>query len=264
MTGIGTGASALALGLALWSAPASAQTSDDSAIPAPATAPAVPPDAATAQTPRTVDAPAVAAAQPAAAIDATATAAGGRTSYPAAYFTQYGPSTALQIVQRVPGFTIQETDQNVRGFAGAAGNIVINGQRPSSKTDSLETLLARIPANRVLRVEVGSGDLFGAEYSGKAQVLNLVMNAAGGVAGTITAGLQRDFTGNLMPQRQRLGADPHRQIDLQRRRHRQPVPHRRRRHRHRHRPARRQPAGIPRKGESLRPTQRRGDRGVGL
>ena len=58
----------------------------------------------------------------------------------------------------------------MRGFAGAAGNVVINGQRPSSKSDTLETMLARIPASRVLRVEVGPGDLFGSEYAGKAQV----------------------------------------------------------------------------------------------
>jgi hypothetical protein len=157
----------------------------------------VPPADAAAQTPRTTDAPAVAAAQPAATSEPTST--GRRTSYPASYFTQYAPSTAFQIVQRVPGFTIQETDQNVRGFAGAAGNVVINGQRPSSKTDSLETILARIPANRVLRVEVGPGELYGAEYAGKPQVLNLVTNAAGGVAGTMTAAVSRDFTGKLRP-----------------------------------------------------------------
>ena len=52
----------------------------------------------------------------------------------------------------------------------------------------------------MLRVEVGPGELFGAEYAGKAQVLNLVMNAAGGVAGTITAAATRDFTGKLRPE----------------------------------------------------------------
>lgn len=156
------------------------------------TAPPVP-DAG-AQTPRTVDAPAVAAAQP-----AGTPLANGRTSYDAPYFTQYAPSTALQIVQRVPGFALEETNQDVRGFGGAAGNVVINGQRPSSKSEPLTTILSRIPANRVLRVEIGPGEAFGAEYSGKPQVLNLILTAAGGVAGTMTAQLRRDFTGQLLP-----------------------------------------------------------------
>ena len=46
----------------------------------------------------------------------------------------------------------------MRGFGQAAGNVVINGERPSSKSDNLATILGRIPAARVLRVEVGPGD----------------------------------------------------------------------------------------------------------
>lgn len=124
----------------------------------------------------------------------------GRRSYDAAYFATYAPATALQIVERVPGFSIEQVDSTVRGFGGAAGNVVINGQRPSSKSDSLETILARIPASRVLRVEVAPGDLFGAEYSGKSQVLNLITTAAGGLATTLEGTVRRDFTGKFFPE----------------------------------------------------------------
>ena len=72
----------------------------------------------------------------------------GRTVYPLAFFETFAPATALQIVQRVPGFRLEEIDQEVRGFAQAAGNVVINGARPSAKSDKLETILSRIPANR--------------------------------------------------------------------------------------------------------------------
>lgn len=125
---------------------------------------------------------------------------GGRVVYDAAYFKTFGPSTALQIVGRVPGFTLDVGDQSVRGFSGAAGNVVINGQRPSSKADTLDTILARIPASRVLRVEVGRGDLFGSEFAGRAQVLNLVLTDAGGISGTLQAGARRAFTSGLYPQ----------------------------------------------------------------
>jgi hypothetical protein len=123
----------------------------------------------------------------------------GRTVYEAAYFTQFAPSNALQIVERVPGFTLELGDQEVRGFGQAAGNVVINGQRPSSKSDTLETILARIPASRVARVEVGPGDLFGSEFSGKPQVVNLVTTSTGGLAGTFNGQLRRTFTGRVEP-----------------------------------------------------------------
>ena len=125
---------------------------------------------------------------------------GGRTLYQAAYFAQFSPSNALELVQRVPGFSLDLGSQEVRGFGQAAGNVVINGQRPSSKSDTLETVLARIPASRVARVEVGPGDLFGSEFSGKPQVLNLILTAEGGLAGTVNATLRRDFSGQITPE----------------------------------------------------------------
>lgn len=140
----------------------------------------------------------VAAAAPASA--EVTTAADGRTSYPAAFFTQYAPATALDIVQRVPGFALDTGDSDVRGFGGAAGNLVIDGERPSAKSDSLATILSRIPASRVLMVEVGSGDLFGSEYSGRPRVANLILAQGGGLAGTIEGSIARDYTGSLTPQ----------------------------------------------------------------
>lgn len=125
---------------------------------------------------------------------------GGPRSYDAAYFARYSPSSALQIVERVPGFAIEQVDPDVRGFAQSAGNVVINGQRPSSKSDTVQTILARIPASRVLRVEVGAGDLYGSDYAGKSQVLNLLLTTAGGATTNLEAGVRRDFTGKLYPQ----------------------------------------------------------------
>jgi outer membrane receptor protein involved in Fe transport len=124
------------------------------------------------------------------------------TSYDAAFFAQFAPRTALDIVQHVPGFQLDLGNTDVRGFAGAVGNVVINGARSSSKSESLEALLSRIPANRVVRVEVGSGALYGADYSGKSQVLNVVLSAASGFDGEITASANRHFQGNVVPNAQ--------------------------------------------------------------
>lgn len=122
---------------------------------------------------------------------------GSRTIYQVGFFQPFAPTTALQIVQRVPGFQLQDTDQDVRGFGQAAGNVVINGERPSAKSDSLQTILERIPAARVLRVEVGPGDGFGAEFAGKPQVLNLVLTEDAGVNGTGEVRFRRPFTGEI-------------------------------------------------------------------
>lgn len=126
-------------------------------------------------------------------------ASDGRLVYDAAFFAAFSPASALDIVARAPGFQLDVGDQEVRGFGQAAGNVVVDGQRPSAKSDTLETILQRIPASRVVRVEIGRGDLFGAEFAGRPQVLNLVLDRAGGVAGTVEGRVARDHSGRLYP-----------------------------------------------------------------
>jgi hypothetical protein len=123
-------------------------------------------------------------------------------SYEASYFTQYAPRSALDIARRVPGFQLDlgatQTDLgqvDVRGFAGTAGNVVFNGARPSSKAEALDVTLARIPAQQVIRVEVGPGDLYGSDYAGKSQVLNVILSAESGIDGNVTAAGTRRYTG---------------------------------------------------------------------
>ena len=129
-------------------------------------------------------------------------AASRTTVYDAAYFVPFAPRTALDITQHVPGFQLDlgstQTVQgsvDVRGFAGTAGNVVINGARPSSKADNLQTVLARIPAQRVVRVELGPGDLFGSDYAGKSQVLNVILSDQAGIDANVTAAGRRLYTG---------------------------------------------------------------------
>jgi hypothetical protein len=151
--------------------------------------------AAAAQTPGPSD--------PQSTVPVTQDGTGRTTTYQAAYFAPFAPRTALDIVRRVPGFQLDlgagQNGGDVRGFAGTAGNVVINGARPSSKAESLETTLARIPAQRVVRVEVGPGDLFGSDYSGKSQVLNIILSATGGIDANVTGSVRRLYTGKLVP-----------------------------------------------------------------
>ena len=74
----------------------------------------------------------------------TASGGAGVTSYPPSFFAAYQPTTALDLINHLPGFGYDPGDQ-VRGFAGAASNVLIDGARPASKSDTTDNILSRIP-----------------------------------------------------------------------------------------------------------------------
>ena len=51
------------------------------------------------------------------------------------FFASQRPNTALDMVERVPGFT-PDDGAGTRGFEGSVGNILINNNRPASKNDA--------------------------------------------------------------------------------------------------------------------------------
>ncbi len=124
--------------------------------------------------------PYAASAQEANAATATETA---RTAYTLTDFAQFAPRNALDMVRRVPGFSIQSDDSGNRGFGQARGNVLIDGQRVSAKSNGAEAALGRIAAARVVRIEVLDGaqtDIAG--LSGK--VVNVVTDGKGALDGT--------------------------------------------------------------------------------
>jgi hypothetical protein len=58
------------------------------------------------------------------------------------------------MISRCPAFRFDGGDSDVRGFSGATGNVLIDGKRPTSKSESLEAILRRIPARSVVRIEL--------------------------------------------------------------------------------------------------------------
>src|ERR1044072_3514824 len=77
----------------------------------------------------------------------------GTISYPASFFAAQQPTNAFDMLTRVPGFSL-DTGETVRGYEGAAGNVLIDGQRPSSKNDTLDQILNRLPASHVERIDI--------------------------------------------------------------------------------------------------------------
>jgi hypothetical protein len=125
------------------------------------------------------------AAPVARAAEPPAGAAQGVIAYPASFFAPMNPTSAYDMVLRIPGFAFDDGSA-VRGFAGAAGNVLIDGQRPASKTDDLVSILRRLPAGRVERIELIRGGQPGVDMQGKTVVANIIRKGGGGVTGAAT------------------------------------------------------------------------------
>jgi len=95
--------------------------------------------------------------------------------YPAPFFVRYQPVTALDMVQQVPGFQLDDGSSD-RGFIAAVGNILINDVYPSAKQDSPSSILARIPANQVLKIELIRGPVRDIDLQGQPVAVNVVLN----------------------------------------------------------------------------------------
>jgi hypothetical protein len=93
--------------------------------------------------------------------------------YPPAYFADARPANALDMVNRIPGFSINQ-DSSVRGFSGAVGNVLFDGSRPASKDESLSGLLQRIPVDQVERIELIRGGAPGVDMQGYSTVINVI------------------------------------------------------------------------------------------
>ncbi|WP_374573093.1 TonB-dependent receptor plug domain-containing protein [Phenylobacterium sp.] len=108
----------------------------------------------------------------------------GVISYPPEFFAAARPTTALDMVQRLPGFAFDGGD-SVRGFEGAAGNVLIDGKRPISKTDDLEEILRRLPASQVERIDLIRGGAPGVDMHGKSVLANVIRRSGGGARGLV-------------------------------------------------------------------------------
>ncbi|HMB37835.1 MAG TPA: TonB-dependent receptor plug domain-containing protein, partial [Wenzhouxiangellaceae bacterium] len=95
--------------------------------------------------------------------------------YPASFFSSYQPVSAIDMVRQVPGFRISNGDGS-RGFAGAGGNVLINGERPSSKQDSVSSILARVPASRVERIELIRGNTGKYDAGSQSVIVNVILD----------------------------------------------------------------------------------------
>lgn len=116
------------------------------------------------------------------------------------FFAAAHPADAYDMIRRLPGFTLIEGDEDVRGFGGARGNVLFDGRAPASKEESLAELLRRIPAGGVERIELIRGGARGVDMAGYDVIANVVRRRVSRTRGAAEAGAVMAQDGVVRPQ----------------------------------------------------------------
>lgn len=84
--------------------------------------------------------------------------ASGAQRYSPSDFASFSPRTALDMVEKVPGFLIVTgTNGGERGLGAATQNVLINGERIANKSTDARSALQRIAATQVAYVDIVDG-----------------------------------------------------------------------------------------------------------
>lgn len=124
------------------------------------------------------------------------------TGYAPAYFAQAAPANAWDMVSRVPGFSVENPDEDVRGYAEARGNVLVDGRRPTSKYQDAKDLLERIPADSVRCIKLIHGNVDNIDMGSFSTVVNVVRRHASSHQAAITAGMVAATKGWTSPKGQ--------------------------------------------------------------
>lgn len=103
-------------------------------------------------------------------------------SFEADYFSQYAPTTALEMVRRIPGFQVRGGN-NARGLGTGGANVLLNGQELVGKGNDALNQIGRISAVNVVRIDIVDGTSF--DIPGlSGQVANVITKSSKGVTGS--------------------------------------------------------------------------------
>ena len=121
----------------------------------------------------------------------------GIIAYPPSFFAEASPSTAYDMVIRVPGFSFDKGTV-VRGLAGSGGNVLIDGEPAVAKNDALDEILRRIPAGAVAHVDLIRGGAPGVDMQGRTVMVNVVRKSTAGFRGATTTGAYAVYDGRVL------------------------------------------------------------------
>jgi outer membrane receptor for ferrienterochelin and colicins len=114
------------------------------------------------------------------------TPANGAQRYTQSDFASFSPRTALDMVEKVPGFLIVTgTNGGERGLGAATQNVLINGERIANKSTDARSALQRIAAMQVAYIDIVDGASLNVPGL-TGQVANVVLVAGAAQAGFTT------------------------------------------------------------------------------
>lgn len=122
--------------------------------------------------------------------------------YEADYFSEFYPVSANDMLNRIPGIglALRGSGGGGRGLGSGAGEVLINGQRMSGKSNEGRSQLSRISADQVDYIEIIRGTTEDLGVRGGGQVVNVVLLDVPSLSST-TLELRTDYTrdGTLDP-----------------------------------------------------------------
>jgi len=100
--------------------------------------------------------------------------------YEADFFAQYSPVSVNDMIDRIPGISLALSNGNngggnSRGLGSGEGEILINGQRTTGKSNAGRSQLSRIAADQLDYIEIIRGTSDEMDVRGGGQVVNVVL-----------------------------------------------------------------------------------------
>lgn len=108
--------------------------------------------------------------------------------FEAAFFNPYAPQTAMDMIQRLPGFAFKDSGDS-RGFNGNGGNVLVDGKRDANKSVDLYSRLSQIPARDVVAIELIRAGTPGVDMQGEAVLANVIRKSGSKTVGRALLGL---------------------------------------------------------------------------
>jgi len=105
-----------------------------------------------------------------------------RQVFEASYFAEFAPQSALDMINRVPGFRLRISGGGGRGLGQRTDNVLLNGRQLSSKSSNVGEQLERLTVNKVVRIEIIDGTTLG--IPGLTGDVANVITKSGGLTGT--------------------------------------------------------------------------------
>lgn len=124
--------------------------------------------------------------------------------YSADYFAEYAPTSAQDMLDRIPGLSVGGGNSNSggRGFGGGGGSneVLINGKRTAGKNNQTSEMLRRISASQVNEIQIIRGTSGDLDVRGSGQVINVVLTEElSSNSVSYEANLSRAFDSEMRP-----------------------------------------------------------------